>query len=41
MLQRGDFDGLMPVILNVTPVSDIPMFLGAKAEEPALAGAAG
>ncbi|MBF0619657.1 MAG: hypothetical protein HQL19_05765 [Candidatus Omnitrophica bacterium] len=39
MLQAGNFDGLVPVILNVTPVTDLPMFLGAKEPEHELAGA--
>ena len=40
MLQKGNFGGLVPVILNVTPISDLPMFLGAAREpEKELAGA--
>jgi hypothetical protein len=38
-LQNGNFDGLVPVILNVTPINDLPMFLGAKEPDQQLAGA--
>jgi hypothetical protein len=31
MLQRGEFDGLVPVIRSVTPVNDIPAFFGMAA----------
>jgi hypothetical protein len=41
MLEQGNFDGLVPVILNITPVTDLPVFLGARVEdlEPAGVGA--
>jgi hypothetical protein len=40
MLRSGNFSGLTPVILNVTPISDLPLFLGAaRAPEEKLAGA--
>jgi hypothetical protein len=33
MLKNGNFDGLVPVILNITPVTNLPLFLGAKEPE--------
>jgi hypothetical protein len=39
MLKNGNFDGLVPVILNVTPITDLPMFLSATEETKELAGA--
>ena len=41
MLRDGHFNGLVPVIRSITPITDLPMFLGAKTAEPALAGVAG
>jgi len=31
--------GFFPVIMNIQPLDDLPAFLGAREEEPALAGA--
>jgi hypothetical protein len=38
-LQNGSFGGLVPVILNVTPIADLPMFLSSTEESKQLAGA--
>ncbi|NLE65667.1 MAG: hypothetical protein GX606_07125, partial [Elusimicrobia bacterium] len=38
-LKNGDFDGLVPVILGVTPITDLPTFLGSREEEEKMAGA--
>jgi len=37
LLKNGDFDGLVPVILNVSPIKDLPLFLGANARDTTLA----
>ena len=39
MLQKGDFEGLVPVILNISPTKDLPLFLGARKAEMEMAGA--
>ncbi|MEI6438028.1 MAG: hypothetical protein WCO69_04685 [Candidatus Omnitrophota bacterium] len=41
MLQRGDFNGLVPIIRSITPVTDVPAFLGPRVQAPAMAGATG
>lgn len=39
MLQKGNFEGLVPVIINFTPVSDLPVFLGIRREDIGVEGA--
>lgn len=39
MLKNGNFDGLVPLILSVSPINDLPMFLGAKEKDKEFAGA--
>jgi len=41
MIQRGEFNGLVPVIRSITPVTNVPLFLGANVNAPALTGATG
>ncbi len=40
ILQQGDFNGLEPMIIKITPITDMPVFLGAKNEAPEMAGVA-